>query len=177
MMVPLIFVGVGVLGLFVILHLAMGLRPKGGNLDELAAQLRPIDVDAFRNLIDEREEEYLRAHLPAGEFRGVHRERMLAAVEYVWCATKNTAILIRLGEAAQQSSDLRTVAAADKLLDNALRLRLYAIQSLPRLYLSMVFPNARAAPHFIAETYETMARQAIVLGCVRSAASEASAAF
>jgi len=177
MTLPFVFAGVGLLGLFLILYLAMGLRPKGGNLDELAAQLRPIDVDAFRNLIDEREEEYLRAHLSATEFRGVHRERMMAAVEYVWCATRNTSILMSLGEAAKQSSDATIVAAADKLLDNALRLRLYAIQSLPRLYLSMIFPNASAAPHIIAETYEIVTRQAIVLGCVRSHVSEASAAF
>jgi hypothetical protein len=176
MMIPLIFAGAGLLGLLLILYLAMGLRPKGSNLDELAAQLRPIDVDAFRNLIDEREEEYLRTHLPMREFRGVHRERMMAAVEYVWCATRNTSILMSLGEAAKQSSDPMVVAAADKLLDNALRLRLYAIQSLPRLYLSMIFPNASAAPHFIAETYETMARQAIVLGCARSPASQVSVA-
>jgi hypothetical protein len=177
MTIPFIFAGVGLLGLFLILYLAMGLRPKGGNLDELAAQLRPIDVDAFRNLIDEREEEYLRAHLPVRDFRGVHRERMMAAVEYVWCATKNTTILTSLGEAAKQSSDPAVVAAADKLLENALRLRLYAIQSLPRLYISMIFPHASAAPHAIAETYEIMARQAIVLGCVRTPAGEVSAAF
>lgn len=176
MMLPFVFAGVGLLGLFLIVYLAVGLRPKGGNIDDLAAQLRPIDVDAFRNLIDEREEEYLRAHLSMREFRGVHRERMMAAVEYVWCATKNTSILMSLGEAAKQSADPAVVAAADKLLENALRLRLYALQSLPRLYLSMVFPHASAAPHVIAETYETMTRQAIVLGCVRRPASEMSVA-
>jgi hypothetical protein len=176
MMLPFIFAGVGLLGLFLILYLAMGLRPKGGNLDELAAQLHPIDVNAFRNLIDEREEEYLRAHLSMREFRGVHRERMMAAVEYVWCATRNTSILMSLGEAAKQSTDPTVVAAADRLLENALRLRLYAIQSLPRLYLSMIFPHASAAPHIIAETYETMTRQAILLGCVHHSAQEAAAA-
>jgi hypothetical protein len=172
MTLPFIFAGIGLLGLFLILYLAVGLRPKGGNLDDLVAQLRPIDVDAFRNLIDEREEEYLRAHLPMREFRGVHRERMMAAVAYVWCATRNTSILMRLGEAAKQSSDPAVVAAADRLLENALRLRLYAIQSLPRLYLSMVFPHASAAPHLIAEIYDTMTRQAIVLACLRRPAQE-----
>ena len=176
-MLPFIFAGVGLLGLFLILYLATGLRPKGGNLDDLAAQLRPIDVDAFRNLIDAREEEYLRAHLPMREFRGIHRERMLAAVEYVWCATRNTSILMSLGEAAKQSPDPAVIAAADKLLENALRLRLYAIQSLPRLYLSMIFPYVSAAPHFIAETYETMTRQALVLGCLRRPPKGVSAAF
>src|SRR5712692_6900321 len=127
MMIPFIFAGAGLLGLFLILYLAKGLRSRGGDLGELAARLRPIDVDAFRNLIDEREEEYLRAHLPRKEFRNIHRERMLAAVEYVWCATRNTSILITIGEASKLSPDPAVAAAADKLLENALRLRLYAI--------------------------------------------------
>lgn len=177
MMIASLFAGAGLLGLFLILYLAKSLRAKGGNLDELAAQLRPMDVDAFRNLIDEREEEYLRAHLPMREFRGVHRERMLAAVEYVWCATRNTSILMSLGEAAKQSSDPMVIAAADRLLDHALGLRLYALQALPRMYLSMLFPSAGRAPHFIAETYDTMVRQAVVIGCLRHPASEMSSTF
>jgi len=172
MMLPFIFAGVGLLGLLLILYLASGLRTKGGDLDQLATQLRPIDVNAFRNLIDEREEEYLRTHLPPHEFRSIHRERMLAAVEYVWCATKNTAILMSLGEAAKRGSDPTLIAAADKLLENAVRLRLYAIRSLPRLYFSMVFPSANRAPHFVAETYDAMVRQAVVLGCLRHPARE-----
>jgi hypothetical protein len=172
MMLPFLFAGIGLLGLLLILYLASGLRTKGGDLDQLAGQLRPIDVNAFRNLIDEREEEYLRTHLPPHEFRSIHRERMLAAVEYVWCATKNTSILISLGEAAKQSSDPNLIAAADKLLENAVRFRLYAIQSLPRLYFNTVFPSANWAPHFVAETYDTMVRQAVVLGCLRHPARE-----
>ena len=167
MMIPFILAGAGLVGLCLILYLAKDLRSSGGDLDELTAQLRPIDVNAFRNLIDEREEEYLRAHLPLKEFRSIHRERMLVAVEYVWCATRNTSILIRLGEAAKQSPDPTVATAADKLIENALRLRLYAIQAVPRLYLSMLFPTASGAPHFIAETYDTMVRQAVVLGCLQ----------
>jgi hypothetical protein len=176
MLMPSICVGAGGLGLFVILYLARGLRSKGGDLCELTARLRPIDVNAFRNLIDEREEQYLREHLPGGEFRSIHRERMLAAIEYVWCATKNTSILISLGEAAKQSPDPAVVAAADKLIENAQRLRLYAMQAVPRMYVSVVFPSASKAPQFIAETYDAMARQVVVLGCMQRPAHSTSSA-
>lgn len=167
MMTPFTYAGAGALGLFLILYLAKGLRSKGGDLGELSSRLRPIDVNAFRNLIDEREAEYLRAHLPLKEFRGIHRERMLAAVEYVWWATKNTSVLISLGEAAKQSPDPAVVTAADKLIENSQRLRLYAMQAVPRMYVSMLFPSASCAPRFIAETYDTMVRQAVVLGCMQ----------
>jgi hypothetical protein len=176
MLMPLIYVGAGGLGLLVILYLARGLRSKGGDLCELSARLRPIDVQAFRNLIDQREEQYLREHLSSGDFRSIHRERMLAAVEYVWCATKNTSVLISLGEAAKQSTDPAVVLAADKLIENSQRLRLYAMQALPRMYVSMVFPIASRAPQSIAETYDAMARQVVVLGCMQRPAQETSSA-
>ncbi len=177
MMIPFIFAAIGLLGLLLIFYLAKDLRSQGGDLDQLAAQLRPIDVNAFRNLMDEREQEYLRAHLPPREFRSIHRERMLAAVEYVWCATRNTSILISLGEVAKQSPDPTVADAADKLIENAQRLRLYAIQAVPRMYVSMVFPGASRAPQFIAETYDSMARQAVVLGCLQYSARGMSSAL
>jgi hypothetical protein len=177
MMIPFILVGASLFGLFLILYLAKGLRSKGGNLDELVSQLRPIDVNAFRNLIDEREQQYLRAHLSGWEFRRIHRQRMLAAVEYVWCATRNTSILISMGEAARQSPDPTLVTAADKLIENAQGLRLYAIQSVPRMYVSMLFPGAGKAPHLVAETYDTLFRQAVVLGCLRHPARDSYPAF
>src|SRR5262249_37055772 len=83
MTTPLIFVLVACISLLLIIFLFRGHSQQGGDLDQLAAQLRPIDVNAFRNLIDEREEQFLRKRLPAGLFRSIHRERMFAAAEYV----------------------------------------------------------------------------------------------
>src|SRR5216683_6892409 len=115
MTLPLVLAMVGVLALCLIIYLAKGHHVASGNLDELAAQLKPIDVNAFRNLIDEREEVFLRERLPAKEFRSLHRERTLAAIEYVWCAAQNAAILIRLAEAAKLAPDPAVSAAAEKL--------------------------------------------------------------
>jgi len=158
---------VGVLGLFLIIYFARRHRPAGGDLDTLAARLRPIDVDAFRNLIDEREEAFLRELLPGKEFRRIHRERTLAAVEYVKCAAQNAGILIRLAEAAKQAPDPAVSAAAEKLLDNALRLRLQAFQVVPRLYLGMLVPRTALAPRFVADGYDTLTRQVVMLGCLQ----------
>src|SRR5262245_17484957 len=74
------------LGLVVLLLLAKGRWFARSAKIPSPADLHAIDVEAFRNLIDEDEEAYLRNHLPAREFRRVHRERMLAAVEYVRAA-------------------------------------------------------------------------------------------
>jgi hypothetical protein len=41
------------------------------------------------------------------------------------------------------SPDPATAEAAEKLIDNAVRLRLYAIQVIPRLCFRMIFPSVR----------------------------------
>ncbi|MGA2347943.1 MAG: hypothetical protein ABSF93_18170 [Candidatus Sulfotelmatobacter sp.] len=50
---------------------------------DLEAQLEPIDVAAFRNLIDPAEDEYLRRHLSAAQFRKTQRARLRARAAYV----------------------------------------------------------------------------------------------
>jgi hypothetical protein len=75
--------------------------------------------------------------------------------------------LIRLGEAAKQSPDPAVAAAAEKLYDNALRLRLYAFKAVPKLYLGVLVPGAGLGSCPVAETYDTITRQAVTLGCLQ----------
>lgn len=130
--------------------------------------LVPIDVEAFRNLIDESEELYLRERLPGHEFRKIHRERMLAAVEYVRAAYANAGILVKIAEAARESADPQMAEAAGKLFENAVQLRWYAVQVIPRLYFKVVFPGTSRAPRKLFDRYDILTRQALVLGRVGS---------
>jgi hypothetical protein len=167
MIISLIFAVLGVLALALVIYFAKSHHRPAANLEHLASRLQPVDVEAFRNLIDEREEEFLRERLPGAEFRSIMRERKLAAIEYIWCAAQNAGILIRLGEAAKQSPDPAVAAAAEKLYDNALRLRLYAFKAVPKLYLGVLVPGAGLGPCPVAETYDTITRQAVTLGCLQ----------
>jgi hypothetical protein len=138
------------------------------NLDQLRSQLRPMDVEAFRNLIDSREREYLRDRLTLSDFRRIHRERMLAATDYVWCAAHNAGVLIRLGEAAKNVSDPSLAETASTLQQNAFRLRLQAFQAIPRLYLSMIVSDWDLAPQELADRCDRLTRQAIILGSLQA---------
>jgi hypothetical protein len=166
MTIAIFFIFLGSVALALTIYLAKGHLTKSGDLEDLAGQLHPVDVGAFCNLISASEQQYLRENLPAREFRSIHRERMGAAVEYVRCAAQNASILMRLGEAARQHSDPSVRQAGEKLIENGLRLRLYAIQVIPRLYVSMAFPNARPAPDILADTYDNMSRQVVTLSCL-----------
>jgi hypothetical protein len=88
------------LALAVILSVAVtrSLQVKGSVRTALA--IRPIDIEAFRNLIDPAEDGYLRRRLPPAQFRVVRRERLRAMAAYVHVAGSNAAVLVRVGEAA-----------------------------------------------------------------------------
>lgn len=163
MTVTVLLVVVAFLALLFVMRVAKG-HISDNQLQNPSEQLRSVDLDAFRNLIDPQEEEYLRTHLRPAEFRKVQRERLRAAIEYISCAAHNAGVLLRLGEAASHSPEPATVAAAESLRDNAVRLRLYALQATGRLYLAMLFPGAPAYPARVAESYEQMTRQVVMLG-------------
>jgi len=177
MTLTIIVVAVALTTLVLLAALARGQAASSRLLENPAEHIRSVDVVAFRNLVDPDEEEFLRTSLPPGEFRRIQRERLRAAVEYVSCAAHNAAILLRVADAGRRSSDPATAEAAQALVDNALRLRLYALHAVPRLYLGMIFPGSRISPAGIAESYEQMTRLVVRLGCLQYPTRGVSAAL
>jgi hypothetical protein len=143
MIVTLILVFVAFLALGFLVGLAKARASTPEVLDDPVEHIRAVDVEVFRNLVDPKNEKFLRTNLPPAEFRRIQRQRLRAAVEHVSCAAQNAAILLPLADARRRSPDSTTAEAAEKLVDAAIRLRLYAIQVIPRLYVRMIFPGAR----------------------------------
>lgn len=134
-------------------------------LEDPASQMQLVDVNAFRNLVDPNEEQYLRDHLPKSDFNRIQRERLRAAIEYAACASRNAAFLLRVGDAARSSLDPALADAGEKLVADALRLRLYAAHAIVRLYLGILFPGTRISLVSVAERYDNVLRMAVVLQC------------
>ena len=137
-----------------------------GKTDEagLIQQLQTVDLEAFRNLIDPDEEQFLRANLPPPEFRAVQRQQMRAAADYVAGVSRNAAILLRLGMAARRSPEPRIAEAGRHLVDNALRLRLYSLMAAGKLYARIAFPGATLEPVGIVNYYQEITSWAALLG-------------
>jgi len=149
----LIFVALAIL--LLLLYLEGGHNSSSSNrLEDLTGRTRPVDLEAFRNVVDPGEEDFLRANLPPRQFRRVQRERMRAALEYVQNAAHNADFLLGVGEAATRSPDPRIAQAGRQLIDSALRLRAYALVSCAKLRLRIVFPQARLSYGRLAENYE-----------------------
>jgi hypothetical protein len=154
MISPLILVAAALTILFLLLYLEGGRRSAVGRIEDLAGKTQPVDVEAFRNLMDPREDDFLRANLPPREFRTVQWERTRSALDYLRSATHNAACLLRLGEAAAQSADPRIAQAGRQLVDSALRLRAYALLSRAQLYVRLALPGARLSYGQLVDNYQ-----------------------
>jgi hypothetical protein len=177
MIITIFLVSVGTLALLFFIWLAMSSFGKHTDPTSLVENLQSVDVAAFRNLMDPAAETYLRQNLTSPEFRALRRERLSAAIEYIACAARNASILMRLAENARHSPDPSVVEAAEKLVDTAIRVRLYAFQATAMLYLGMILPRPQIASLQLSERYEQMTRLMVVIACLQNSRQHAAAAL
>ena len=171
MNLAIVLVIAAVLALSIILRLAVtrSLQASRGSAG-LAGTIRPIDIEAFRNLINPAEEDYLRRRLPPAQFRVVRRERLRAMAAYVHVAGRNAAVLVRVGEAALASGDSRVAGAAQQLVNDALLLRRNTTVALARIYLALAWPNSGFAAVRVVDRYEQLSGAAMLLGRLQNPA-------
>ena len=161
MTLAILIVLAAIISLVVIVRLAVSrsLVPAGS-----LTAIEPLDLVAFRNLIDPREDEYLRCRLPGREFRRVQRRRLRATAVYVRTAAQNAALLVRAGQLALTSTHAPTSEAARQMVDQALRLRRNATFALFRIHCAWVWPTAGLAGAPILDGYHRLAGSAMLLG-------------
>ncbi len=170
MTLAIVLVIAAVLALAFILSVAVTQNLQAKRRANLAVAIRPIDIEAFRNLIDPAEDNYLQRRLPAAQFRIVRRERLRAMEAYVLMASSNAAVLVRVGEAALASGDPQMAGAAQQLVNDALLLRRNTMVALARIYLALAWPYSGFAAVRVIERYEQLNGAAMLLGRLQNPA-------
>ncbi len=171
MTLAIILVIAAVLSLAVILGTVVSRSLQPSHRDGGPGQIEPIDVEAFRNLTDPAEDEYLRLRLPASEFRAVRRERLLAMAAYVKTARRNAGVVSHLAQGAVTTQDPRAAEAARQLVDDAALLRQNAFIALFRIRVAIVLPNSRFAAAPVLRGYERLSGRAMLLGRLQNPSS------
>jgi hypothetical protein len=156
MIATAIFLLLALFAVLFFLGTARGRSSSVRGLSDLPGRTRPVDIAAYRNLVDPAEEEYLRLRLPSREFRRIQRERLRAAREYVQCTAANAAVLLRLGEATRLSAEPAIAQAGQDLVNQALRLRLYASVAEATLLLGILIPGLHISATGISDSYENL---------------------
>jgi hypothetical protein len=164
MNLAIFIVAVAALALGVILFLAIKQRLGGKRAPGFVATIHTIDVEAFRNLINPAEDEYLRRRLSPAACRTVRLARLRAMAAYVQVAGSNAAVLMRVGEAALAGGDPRLAEAAGQLVNDAILLRRNTTLALVRIYVAMVWPSSEFAALRVVDRYERLSGSAMLLG-------------
>ncbi len=171
MTVAIVLVIAAALALVIILRAAVSGSLQISRDTSLAGQIQPIDVDAFRNLVDPAEDDYLQRKLPAADLRMVQRKRLRAMAAYVQAAGRNAEILVRIGQSALASSDPHTAEAARRLVNDALWLRRNAAFALLRIYGALAWPNSGLAAASVLDRYQRLNGSAMLLGRLQNPAA------
>ena len=171
MTVAVIIVIAAVLSLAVILRIAISRGLQVSASSGRGGQIEPIDVEAFRNLINPDEDEYLHGRLPPTEFRRVRRARLRAIAAYVRAVGSNAAVLVRMGETALAVGDPRTAEAARQLVNEALLLRSNATFAIFKIYVSLAWPELGLRGGQLAEGYVRLSGFAMLLGRLQNPAA------
>jgi hypothetical protein len=168
MTLAIILVIAAVLGLVSVFGITVsrGLQVSQGNRQEI----QPIDIHAFRNLVDPAEDEYLRRRLAPVEFRRVQRQRLRATAAYIQVAGRNAAVLAIMGQAAVSSGNAPTADAARQLVDSALLLRRNASFALFRIYVALAWPSSGQTASGVLRGYEHLNGCAMLLGRLQNPA-------
>jgi len=164
MTVTLILIGFAGLAFLFFLFWFRGRGVELADEASLGNRLKPLDLEAFRNLIDESEEEFLRANLSPGEYRSLRRMRLRAAVDYVSGVSHNAAVLLQFGQAARRSPDPEVAGAGRRLVDSALELRMYALLATCQLYVRIAVPGSALEPAGLVDNYQRLSDGAALLG-------------
>jgi len=133
---------------------------RGDLVSAQRGQLVPVDLEAFENLTEPSEEEFLRTNLLPAEFRRVQRLRIRAAKLYIAALSQNAGVLVAVGQAARLNAEPEIAAVGQELIQRALRLKFFCLFSLLRMEAALVFPVLISPSQKLAHQYTVVSYMA-----------------
>ena len=115
-----------------------------------------IDLLAFQNLTDHREEQFLRQNLPTQDFRRLQRERLLVMREYLSRLAGNARLMMQAGQIVQHSQDSNSREAAMEFVQQATRLRLLIFAAQASLLVRFLMPLSTDPMQEVVLRYRTL---------------------
>ena len=111
------------------------------NLETLEARMRPVDMNAFLTLVDQRDDKFLQAALKPEAFRRVHRLRTWATLKYLRILFSNVTILLRIADLVTRSTDSGTAESGRELVQIGLQTRILILRAFLNLIRQLVVPT------------------------------------
>jgi len=118
--------------------------------------IRPVDLKAFRTLMDRDDELFLRSRLPRGKFFRVKRQRIHVTLRYVARIAANASAVLRMTEASRQSATPEVATAAAQVMELATQIRLQCILAMTKLALEYAIPSLQFTPAMLVPKYQSL---------------------
>src|SRR6266404_5685340 len=131
-----------VLVLFASALLLYGRRIRLAAASDLTISLHRIDSRAFETLLDPEDDAFLEASLPKQEFRKLQRQKIAVMIGYLHLVASNARMLMAV---PQLCSDEQSRVEAQRVADEALRIRIQALRAIASLIVCYCF-NLKAQP-------------------------------
>jgi hypothetical protein len=128
----------------VLFYMAVRSRRK-----QAAQSLRPVNLKAFRALMDRNDELVLRGKVPRSEFFRLKRHRIRVTLRYVTRIAANASMVLRMGEATRLSSTPEVADAATQMMKLARQIRLQCLLTMGKLMAEYAIPYLRLRRHLI----------------------------
>ena len=155
---------ISLLAVFLLWTVVRGRSMQVKDPSSAAERIVPVDLEAFRNLIDPQQDRYLRDHLAGREYRRVQRARALATAEYLRQVAHNASVILRVGESARSNREAGVAALGAELVSNAITLRLFSLLALAQAYLSVLLPGLTLSAGSVADGYDRLTAKLWAIG-------------
>jgi hypothetical protein len=135
---------------------------RGGSKRSSGEQASPrfysVDVAAFRNLLSQNEDDFLRSALTTTHYHRVRRARLRAVQEYLLWIAANCATLIALLRLSTTDPEPASASDIEGLVQNALKLRTISLGFWALLWIEFLLPGIEVRPAAAVRRYEDVWR-------------------
>jgi len=135
----------------VLFYMAVRSRRK-----QAGQSIRPVDLQAFRTLMDRDDETFLRERLPRARFFHLKRQRIRVTFRYVNRIAANASAVLHMGEAARLSSTPEVADAAAQVMELAAQIRLQCIMAMAKLSMEYMMPSLQLTPGMLVPKYQSL---------------------
>ncbi|MBZ5503896.1 MAG: hypothetical protein LAO78_00290 [Acidobacteriia bacterium] len=129
---------------------------------------RPVDLNAFRTLMDRDDELFMREKLPRSKFLQLKRQRIRVTMRYVARIASNASAVLHVGEAARVNPAPEVAQAAVQVTELAAQIRLQCLLAMAKLSLEYAVPSLQLTPAMLVPKYQTLRENLRRLGALQT---------
>ncbi len=158
MMITVIVIAVALCAV-VLFYMAVRSRRK-----QAGQSIRPVDLQAFRTLMDRDDETFMRGKLPRSRFAHLKRLRIRVTMRYVARIAANASAVLHIGETARLSPSPEVADAATQVMELAAQIRLQCLVAMTKLSLEYMMPSLQFTPAMLVPKYQSLKENVSRLG-------------